>query len=88
MFGRLRWIRDDIKRDLRDCNNESSRWFIMVFLLLNEKFNENLNNINGLKDYKKEMIEIVNRVDWVCWGILVWNRLTSVAIREIWYVNL
>lgn len=73
---------------MRDCNNESSRWFIMVFLLLNEKFNENLNNINGLKDYKKEMIEIVNRVDWVCWGILVWNRLTSVAIREIWYVNL
>lgn len=38
----------------------------MAFLLLNEKFNENLNNINGLKDYKKEMIEIVNRVDWVC----------------------
>lgn len=38
----------------------------MVFLLLNEKFNENLNNINELKDYKKEMIEIVNRVDWVC----------------------
>lgn len=73
---------------MRDCNNESSRWFIMVFLLLSEKFNENLNNINGLKDYKKEMIEIVNRVDWVCWGILVWNRLTSVAIREIWYVNL
>lgn len=73
---------------MRDCNNESSRWFIMVFLLLSEKFNENLNNINGLKDYKKEMIEIVNRVDWVCWGILVWNRLTSVAIRGIWYVNL
>lgn len=38
----------------------------MAFLLLSEKSNENLNNINGLKDYKKEMIEIVNRVDWVC----------------------
>lgn len=55
----FKWIQSDIKIE------KTIIVFSMIhYIFLNEKFNKNLNNdINGLKDYKKEMIEIMNSVN-------------------------